>query len=76
MMVVFIKTTLNTIIDISGLFLSNYFNFKSKNSNKFDIVIILDIINRLEILETRFEKQISFASPVRLKDTSAHLHGT
>jgi len=36
----------------------------------------MDIINRLEGLETHFEKQISFGIPVHLKDVSVHLDGT
>ena len=70
MLVMFLKSTLNTIRDISHSFLNNYLNFKRKIWNKFEVVITL------EGLETHFEKQISFDTPVHLKDTSVHLYGT
>lgn len=62
MLVVFLKSTLNTIIAISQSFLSNYVNFKCQILNKIEVVITLDIINCLDCLETHFEKQISFST--------------
>lgn len=73
MLVMFLKSTLNTIIAVSLSFLSNYLNFKCKIWNKIEVVITLDMIDRLEGLETHFEKHISFGTPVPLKDTSVHL---
>ena len=53
----FLKSTLNTIRAISHLFLNSYLNFKCKIWNNFEAVITLDIINRLEGLETHSENK-------------------
>jgi hypothetical protein len=44
MLVVFLKSTVNTKIVISHSFICNYLNFKRKNWNNIDVVITLDIL--------------------------------